>query len=107
MDIISKYTLQLVGLMFGSAGLGSVLMYYSNKNKLKAETNNLIGKTYGQLIEDLRKTVEYQGCQIKVMQEREVELLKIISASQATERELRTQIKALETKLSLYIKSNK
>ena len=107
MDIISKYTLQLVGLMFGSAGLGSVLMYYSNKNKLKAETNNLIAKTYGELIDDLRKTVEYQGSQIKSMQEREVELLKIINAHNTTERDLRAQIKALENKLSQYIKDNK
>jgi uncharacterized protein YebE (UPF0316 family) len=106
MNLLSQYTIQLVGLIFGSASLGSIMMYYSNKNKLKAETNNLIGKTYGDLIDDLRKTVDYQGAQIRSMQEREVELLKIITSNQKTERELRKQISDLENKLLLYIKNN-
>lgn len=107
MNLIGQYMIQLTAIILGSAGLGSLLMYYSNKNKLKAETNNLIAKTYGELIDDLRKTVEYQGNQIKSMQEREVELLKIINSHNQTEKDLRCQIKALETKLSLYISQKK
>lgn len=105
--MIGQYMIQLTAVILGSAGLGSLLMYYSNKNKLKAETNNLIAKTYGELIDDLRKTVEYQGNQIKSMQEREVELLKIINTHNEIEKELRAQIKALENKLLKYINSNR
>lgn len=103
MNLIVQYTLQLLGLIFGS----SILTYYLNKNKVKAETSNLIGKTYGDLIDDLRKMVEFQGEQIKSMQAREIELLKIINVHNETEKDLRRQIKALETKLSAYINENK
>lgn len=99
--------LQLIVIVFGSASIGSVIAYFSTKNKLKAETNNLIGKTYGDLIDDLRKMVEFQGAQIKSMQDREVELLKIINAHNDTERDLRSQIKALENKLLEFINDSK
>lgn len=100
---IEAYTIQVILSIMGSVGFGSFITWVSNKNKNKAETQNLIGKTYGDLIDDLRAQVKYQGDQIKVMQERELELIKIITGHQEVERELRLQIKSLESKLSLRI----
>lgn len=103
---MTQYTLQILAAVFGTGGLTFLFMYHANKSKLKAETNHLIGQTYGDLIDDMRETMKYQGEQIKSLQDREIEYLKIINAHRETEKELRTQIKALETKLSTYIKKH-
>jgi len=104
---LQEYTFQIISVVLGSAALGSLITVFANRGKtkaeaenVKAETNNLIIEGYKELLDDLRKTVHHQGDQLKVMLEREVELMKIINGQQQTEREHRQQIKALETKLA-------
>lgn len=100
---IESYTLNIIISLITGGTFSAIILYFSNRGKIKAETENVIGKTYGELIDDLRAQVSYHGDQIRASQEREVQYLKIINGHQETERELRKQITALETKLSLRI----
>jgi hypothetical protein len=95
-----NYTLLIICAIISSAGFGSLVTWIFNRGHTKAQTENLIGKTYGELLDDLRNQVKYQGDQIQALQARELEYLKIINGHQETERELRKQITALETKLN-------
>ncbi|GGG97247.1 hypothetical protein [Pedobacter zeae] len=100
---IESYTLNIILSLITGGTFSALILWLSNRGKIKAETENVIGKTYGDLIDDLRAQVKYQGEQIKASQEREIQCLKIINGHQETERELRKQIAALEDKLSLRI----
>ena len=97
---LQEYTFQIISVVLGSASIGALITAGANMGKNKAETNNLVIEGYKELLDDLRITVQHQGEQIKTMQGRELELLKIITNQQQTERDLRAQIKALEIKLS-------
>lgn len=90
----------LITLVIGSGATGSVITAFVNKGRNKAEAQNIIGQAYGDLIDELRQSINFQGEQIKALQDREIQYLKIINGHQETERELRGQIKALETKLA-------
>jgi hypothetical protein len=92
-------TFELISLIIGSGATGSLIVALLNKGKTRAETQNIISNTYGDLIDELRQSIKYQGDQIKALQDRELQYLKIISGHQQTEWELKQQIKSLEVKL--------
>jgi len=107
---IEAYTITILVSMLGSSVISALIVWIANRGKTKAEvkniaaeTSNVIAETYGRMFEDLKDQIKYQGDQIKALQQRELEYLKIIHGHQETERELRAQIKALEIKLSLRI----
>ena len=97
---LKQYTFHIISVILGSAAFGSLITVLANRSKNKAETTNLIIEGYKELLDDLRIAVAHQGDQIKNMQGRELELMKIISGQQQTERDLRKQIEALEIKLA-------
>jgi len=99
-------TLGVVAGLLGSGSLGAVITALFNRGKNKVELQRTVGELYGGMIEDCRKQLDHQANQIRqqaeqilMMQSSQVEYLKVISGHQATERELRAQIKHLETKL--------
>lgn len=107
--------------ILGTAGFSSIITFLSTKGKTKAETAKLIAETYGDALENLREQMKFQGelissqaNQITTMQQRELELLKLIGQHHEEkkaliekhtqiEAELRGQIKALENKLGTRI----
>jgi len=64
---------------------------------------DIIGNVYGDLITECRSQINHQANQLKAMQDREVQWIKIIAGYQETERDLREKIQTLEKKLGDYI----
>ena len=91
---------EMITLVIGSGVTGSFVTALLNKGRNKAETQNIIGQAYGDLIDELRQSISFQGEQIKALQDREIQYLKIINGHQEVERDLRAQIRSLETKLA-------
>jgi|GEM_PF-3815060 len=91
---------EIIAMVIGSGTTGGLITSFFNKGRNKAEAQSIIGQAYGDLIDELRQSISFQGEQIKGLQEREVQYLKIINGHQEIERELRQQIKSLETKLA-------
>lgn len=92
---------EIIAMVIGSGTTGSLITAFVNKSKNKADAQSIIGQAYGNLIDELRQSISFQGEQIKGLQEREVQYLKIINAHQDVERELRHQIKTLEITLAI------
>jgi hypothetical protein len=95
----------LVTAVIGSGSISSLVTAFLNKGKYKAENQGIMGKVYGDLIDDCRAQLNHQANQIAALQNREVEYMKIISGHQEIEKELRLQIKSLETRLGNRIKN--
>jgi hypothetical protein len=109
---------QTILTLLGGAGFGSIIVGFFARGKTKAETAKLIAESYGEALENLRDQIKFQGelitsqaSQITTMQQRELELLKLIGQHHEEkkaliekhtliEAELRGQIKALENKLA-------
>ena len=91
---------EVFAMVIGSGTTGGLITAFVNKGRNKAETQTIIGQAYGSLIDELRQSISFQGEQIKALQDREVQYLKIINGHQEIERELRLQIRELETKLA-------
>lgn len=93
-------TLAIIAGILGSGGFGALITSTFNRKKINADAQDVIGKVYGDLIDDCRAQLKHQAGQIQTMQDREVEYLKIIREQQQTERDLRSQIRQLENKLN-------
>lgn len=85
--------------IIGSGAFGSLTMALLNRRKTAVETDAVIQKMYGDMLEDLRKQLAYQGTQISNLQSKEVEYLKIISNSQKTERDLRNKVREQDNQI--------
>jgi len=107
--------------LLGSATFGSILTILATKNKNKAETNkfnaeasNLMSESFGHIVNTLQKQIDFQGAQIEsqsnkinAMQQRELQLLKIISANQDIEKELRSELIEFGDKLAKCMSTKK
>lgn len=114
---LTQETVKLLTVILGSVGFSTGLGFLLTRKKTMAETQNLISKTYSDMLDNLRKQVELQGEQINALQLRETQYLKLISDYNTektrliakhtkVEKELNLRIKTLELKLSNYIKNN-
>lgn len=83
----------------GTAAVSSFVTNFFSKGKIKAETDNLIGKTYQEVLQNLRSEMERMSATINNMQQREVEYLKIIGQHKEVESELRKKINQLESQM--------
>lgn len=103
---------QIILAVITSSALTAIITFVFSKRKTDAETDLFKATAYGKMLEDLRKQIDFltdqmklMGVNIKNLQDKEVEYLKIISNHQKTERELRNRIKELENTLNNHLKT--
>jgi hypothetical protein len=105
---LETYTLNNSITIFCSVGFGMVftalIVWWSNKKKISAETTLFNTEIYSTMLGDLRAQINMQGDQIKnqaeqilALQKKDVENSKIITLHQRREREYQKEIKELRT----------
>lgn len=96
----------IVSGVVGSSALGLVVTAIVNRKKNQAELQDIIGKVYGELIDDCRAQLKYHSEQLLLVQKKETEYLKIISGQvevindyKTIVRDLQIQVKGQQKKI--------
>lgn len=91
--------IETILLVIGTGGGAAWVSAFLTKKRSNAEADQIIGKTYGALIRNLKDEITRLADRVTNQEKRELRYLEIISAKDQTELSLRVRIKDLENEI--------